>query len=67
MRDFRNCKHEYVRQTKRGIPSLLPFVCKHCGMGSWFSTVEEERKHHDEFMDKIKRAGGLSAIFDEPE
>ncbi len=56
MRDFLNCKHEYILQTKLGIPSLLPFVCKHCGMGSWFSTVEEEEAHIKEADARFKKA-----------
>jgi len=38
---------------QKGIPSLLPFVCVYCGMGSWYPTVEEECKHEKEFMDKV--------------
>lgn len=28
--------HKYIKQTKKGLPSLLPFVCVHCGMGSLY-------------------------------
>lgn len=55
-RDFRTCEHDYIPQTKVGIPSLLPFVCKHCGMGSWYPTVEEERRHKEEFMGRLKQS-----------
>ena len=53
MRNFRDCSHEYIWQTKKGIPSLLPFVCKYCGLGSWYSTVEEEDAAREAFMEKL--------------
>ncbi|KKN24491.1 hypothetical protein LCGC14_0894310 [marine sediment metagenome] len=55
MRDFRDCSHEYERNLMEGAPSPLPFKCIHCGVGSWYPTVEEEEAAEKEFMDKIRK------------
>lgn len=60
-KDIFKCKHEFVPQDKHGIPSLLPFYCKKCGVGSWYLDGRDLHRFEppsEELKQKLRRHDG---------